>query len=66
MPCKFPSTSGTLTRTLGPSTANVSPAVTVVVVKSLVVRLRFFHGLFYGRLKFWCKTAQLYATHCEC
>src|SRR5438552_17163189 len=27
---------------------------------------RFFHRLFYGRLKFCCKTVQSYATHCEC
>ena len=25
-----------------------------------------FYGLFYGRAKFWCKTAQFYATPCEC
>jgi len=24
-----------------------------------------FYGLFYGRAKFWCKTAQFYATPCE-
>jgi hypothetical protein len=27
--------------------------------------LQFFYGLFYGRAKFCCKSAQFCATHCE-